>query len=248
MGNQSPANIIPQLAVKEMQDVYTRRNFQNLADYFSDENQLLKFKIFEFTFDKAQSNFKAPHGQNAIPQDLIVTQITGPGIFQVNHGLFDRTNMDFTVTDACRVRFYVGTYWNFQSTVQPQITDITQYYASPPSQSPLLDLTRTINAQVDTKYTFILTDGSAAGGSPLVTFGSAGGTTVTVPTNSSVAFPTGTQIDCLQLGTGKVTFAPANGVTLNSQSGSRSIAAQYVGVSLLKVGKDSWVLFGNLVA
>ena len=41
----------------------------------------------------------------------------------------------------------------------------------------------------------------------MVTFSNAAAQTVTVPPNSSVAFPIGTQIDCAQIGAGKVTFA-----------------------------------------
>ena len=108
-----------------------------------------------------------------------------------------------------------------------------------------LALTRTINAQSGTTYTFALADGSAAGGNPLVTFGNAGATTVTVPAHSSIAFPVGTQIDCIQQGAGAVTFAAAGGVTLNS-NGGLVIGAQYVGVSLINTATDTWTIIGFL--
>jgi hypothetical protein len=108
-------------------------------------------------------------------------------------------------------------------------------------------LTRTVNAQSGTTYTFVLADGSNAGTSPLVTFGNAGATTVTVPPNSSVAFATGSTIDCLQIGAGKVTFSPGSGVTINSQASHLSIAAQYVAVSLIKTATNTWYLIGNLI-
>lgn len=107
---------------------------------------------------------------------------------------------------------------------------------------------RTVNTQSGTTYTFVLTDGSANGGNPVVTFGSGSATTVTVPANASVAFAVGTQIDCIQLGAGKVTFAAAGGVTINSLSGNLAIAGQYVGVSLLKTATNTWVLLGSLIA
>jgi hypothetical protein len=71
---------------------------------------------------------------------------------------------------------------------------------------------------------------------------------VTVPANSSVAFPVGTQIDLAQIGAGKVTVAPASGVTINSKAGNKSIAAQYVGVSLFQTDTDTWLLLGDLIA
>jgi len=99
-----------------------------------------------------------------------------------------------------------------------------------------------INAQTGTTYTFVLSDAGK-----LVTFNNASAITVTIPANSSVAFPIGTHIDCMQLGAGKVTFSPASGVTLNSKNGNKSISAQYVGVTLVKIGTDTWVLLGDLV-
>ena len=111
-----------------------------------------------------------------------------------------------------------------------------------------LNAQRLINAQSGTTYTFVLADGSQYGGNPLVTLGSASATTVTVPPNSSVAFPIGTQIDCVQQGAGKVTFAQGAGVTINSKGGNKSISAQYVGTSLVKTATDTWTLLGDLVA
>jgi hypothetical protein len=107
---------------------------------------------------------------------------------------------------------------------------------------------RTINAQSGTTYTFVLADGSQAGGWPLVTFGSGSATTVTVPTNSSVAFPVGCQIECSQVGAGKVTFAGAGGVTINSYGTNKSIAGEYVGVTLMQTAANTWLLEGNLIA
>lgn len=104
-------------------------------------------------------------------------------------------------------------------------------------------VTRNINTQTGTTYTFVLGDAGY-----VVTAGSASATTYTVPPNSSVAYPIGTQIDIIQLGAGKVTFAPGSGVTINSQGGLLSIGAQYVGVTLLKTGTNTWVLLGYLIA
>lgn len=109
-------------------------------------------------------------------------------------------------------------------------------------------LGRTINAQSGTTYTFVLADGSAAGGNPLVTASNASAQTYTVPTNASVAFPVGTQIDLMQQGAGKVTVAAAGGATINSKSANLSISAQYVAVSLVKTATDTWTLLGDLIA
>jgi hypothetical protein len=99
-----------------------------------------------------------------------------------------------------------------------------------------------INAQTGTTYTFVLGDAGY-----LVTFGSASATTVTIPTNASVAFPIGTHIDCLQVAAGKVTFGGAS-VTINSKASNKSISAQWVAVTLIKTATDTWSLVGDLIA
>ena len=69
--------------------------------------------------------------------------------------------------------------------------------------------------------------------------------TVTVPTNSSVAYPTGTQIQFLQVGTGQISFSGA-GVTLNASPGTKT-RGQWSAATLIKRGTDTWVVIGDLV-
>lgn len=99
-----------------------------------------------------------------------------------------------------------------------------------------------INNQTGTTYTLVLTDSGKK-----VILDNASPVAVTIPQNSSVAFPAGTQIDFIQKGAGKVTFS-GSGVTINSKSSNKSIGAQYVGVTLLKTDTDTWYLFGDLIA
>lgn len=73
------------------------------------------------------------------------------------------------------------------------------------------------------------------------------GVTVTIPLNSSVAFPVGTQIVVIQTGAGQTTFAGAAGVTVNATPGLK-LRAQWSSCVLLKRGTDSWVLLGDLAA
>lgn len=107
--------------------------------------------------------------------------------------------------------------------------------------SPIL---RSINDQTGTSYTFVLGD---AGQYCRFTNGSA--VTVTVPPNSSVAFEAGTQIDVIQGGAGKVTFAQGSGVTINSLAGYKALAGRYAGGTLIQTDTiDTWDLVGNLIA
>lgn len=75
-----------------------------------------------------------------------------------------------------------------------------------------------------------------------------GATTVTIPPNSSVAFPTGAEVIIFQAGAGQVTIAAGAGVTLNSKEGNLKISAQYAAVTCKKVATDTWDVIGDLSA
>jgi len=99
----------------------------------------------------------------------------------------------------------------------------------------------TINAQTGTTYTLVLTDVAK-----VVTLANSSAITLTVPPESSVAWPAGTTIVLAQLGAGTVTIAAGAGVTINSADGALDIGAQYGAVTLLKTGTNTWLLIGNL--
>ena len=71
---------------------------------------------------------------------------------------------------------------------------------------------------------------------------------LTIPLNSSVPFAIGTQIEIAQYGAGQTTIVATGGVTIRSANGNLKIAAQYVAVSLIKIGLNEWYCFGNLSA
>lgn len=99
---------------------------------------------------------------------------------------------------------------------------------------------RAINAQTGTSYTLVLSDAGK-----LVTLSNASAITLTIPTNASVAFPTGTVIDIAQIGAGQVTVGGAS-VTINSADGDKKLRVQYSSGSLIKTGTDTWLLVGDL--
>lgn len=91
-------------------------------------------------------------------------------------------------------------------------------------------------------YTTVLTDRDK-----LVEVSSASGVTVTIPANSTVAYPVGTSIDILQTGSGQVTIAGAGGVTVNATPGLK-LRTQWSSATLFKRATDTWVVFGDLSA
>jgi hypothetical protein len=68
---------------------------------------------------------------------------------------------------------------------------------------------------------------------------------LTVPLNSSVAFPTGTQIHIVQTGSGQTTVVAAGGVTINSAT-TLKLRARWSAATLIKRDTDTWVLVGDL--
>ena len=69
---------------------------------------------------------------------------------------------------------------------------------------------------------------------------------ITIPTNASVAFPVGTEIEVARFGVGSVSFVCASGVTMNSTSGMAYISDQYAVVGLKKTDTNVWLLVGAL--
>ena len=90
-------------------------------------------------------------------------------------------------------------------------------------------------------YTLVLADASK-----IVEMNVGTANTVTVPTNSSVAFPIGTEITVMQYGAGNTTIVAASGVTFRSKDFSTRIGDQYTGATLIKRDTNEWYLIGNI--
>lgn len=92
-----------------------------------------------------------------------------------------------------------------------------------------------------TTRTPALTDASAY---ILCTHGT--GMTVTLPQDSAVAFPTGSQIVFERNGAGTLTFAAGTGATVNSKDGTLTCATRYTTVAAVKIASNTWTIFGNI--
>jgi hypothetical protein len=92
-------------------------------------------------------------------------------------------------------------------------------------------------------YTLVLAD---AGKVVEMNVGSANN--LTVPLNSSVAFPVGTEITVTQYGAGRTTIVATSGVTLRSVNSWLKANGQYSVIGLLKVATNEWYVYGSLSA
>ncbi|HBN54759.1 MAG TPA: hypothetical protein DD456_12255 [Stenotrophomonas sp.] len=71
--------------------------------------------------------------------------------------------------------------------------------------------------------------------------------TITIPPQSSVAWPDEIQLEGAQWGAGAVTFVAGSGVTLRKRSNrTATTAGQYAPWGLKRMGLNEWWLFGDL--
>jgi len=108
--------------------------------------------------------------------------------------------------------------------------------------SPLINLG--INAQTGTSYTTVLADNGK-----LTTLTNASAIAVTIPPNSSVAYPVGAQINIAQLGAGQVTVSGGAGVTVVSTgatAASPKARAQYSTLTAVQTATDNWLVMGDI--
>jgi hypothetical protein len=101
---------------------------------------------------------------------------------------------------------------------------------------------QTTNAQTGTTYTTVIGDANK-----VVTMSNASANTLTIPINSSVAYPLGTVLTVQQLGAGATTIALTGGVTIVAPYALTGyvIAAQYGWVSFQQQTTNVWTLVGT---
>jgi hypothetical protein len=102
----------------------------------------------------------------------------------------------------------------------------------------------TLNDQTGTTYTPVLNDQYQV----LVTRSNAGASTLTIPTNASVAFPVGTVITVLNKGAGVVTISGAGGVTVLSAGAvaASPTLSQYKSCALIQTSANNWYVVGAI--
>jgi hypothetical protein len=123
-------------------------------------------------------------------------------------------------------------------------TYLTQTSAAS-SYAPLSSTTTiTINNATLTSnnYTLLLTDAGK-----VIEINSSSANTITIPTNTVVAFPIGSTLDIIQTGTGQTSIVGADGtVILQSPGGKVKLTSQYSAVTIYKRSTNTWALMGDL--
>jgi hypothetical protein len=163
---------------------------------------------------------------------------------------------DVTITSAASGDFLK---WNGSAWVNDPInlaTDTTGDYVSSlvagsgititnnsgEGSTPTVELSDIATNQQTSSYTLVLSDKNK-----MVEMNVGSANNVTVPPNSSAAFPVGTQITVLQVGTGQTTVVAGSGVTVNATPGLK-LRAQWSSATLVKRATNTWVALGDLQA
>lgn len=106
--------------------------------------------------------------------------------------------------------------------------------------------TLSTNSQTGTSYNLLLSDQGY-----IVEMSNSSANSVTIPPNSSVAFPIGTQVTVIQTGTGQTSITSGAGVTINctpqSVANTATLRAQWSSVQLIKRATNTWIVIGDLV-
>jgi len=110
-------------------------------------------------------------------------------------------------------------------------------------QTDVTNINELQQAQQTASYTLALSDAGT-----FVKMNVASANDLTVPPNSSVAFPIGTQILVLQQGAGQTTIVAGSGVSLFSKDSNLKLSARWCVATLIKMNTDSWLVVGDLSA
>jgi len=184
----------------------------------------------------------------------LATVAVGAAVTQINSGNITDTRVSVTtnlpVGDLTEVAAGTGiTVTNGTGPIPTVAIDSTvatltgsQTLTNKSLTSPKVNLG--INTQTGTTYTTVLDDNGK-----LVTLSNAAAIAVTIPLNSSVAYPVGAQINMVQLGAGQVTVAGASGVTVVSTGATAAspvTRAQYSTLTAVQTSTDNWLVMGDI--
>tara|TARA_R100001460_G_scaffold29909_5_gene59254 strand:- start:6135 stop:7772 length:1638 start_codon:yes stop_codon:yes gene_type:complete len=180
----------------------------------------ITINTYEYTATANQTTFSGSDANSA------TLSYTVGNIFVYLNGVLLVDTDDYTATNGTSVVLASGAAVNDK-------VQIASFFGS---------AVKSINTQTGTTYTPVLTDDAK-----LITLNNGSAITLTIPPNSSVTYPVGTQLEFIQIGAGQVTVAGGSGVTVNSTP-TLKLRTQHSQASCIKIASDTWQLFGDLAA
>ena len=176
--------------------------------------------------------------------------ITSTGTLAIDTSVVTTLTGTQTLTNKTLTSPVIGTIVNTGTLTLPTSSDTlvgratTDTLTNKTLTAPII--TYSVNAQTNTTFTPSLSDGGS-----IVTLSNASAISVTIPTNASVAYPIGTQLNFIQIGAGQVTIsAVTSGTTTIASTGataaSPKLRVQYSSASAIKIATDTWYVVGDV--
>jgi hypothetical protein len=130
------------------------------------------------------------------------------------------------------------------ATIDGSETLINKTLTTPTLNDPKINLA--FDSQTGSTYTVVLNDNGQ-----VVTMDNASANTLSIPTNASVNYPVGTQINILQIGVGQTTIQAVTSGTTTILSTAATpaapkIRARYGMATCIKAGTDLWYVIGDI--
>jgi hypothetical protein len=189
-----------------------------------------------YTAGVATADAAVPESVVTAKADLLVASASG-----VVDNLAVGTNGQVLTADSAET---LGVKWSAAATGDVTLTG-TQTLTNKTLTAPIINLS--INANTATTYTFVLADNGK-----LVTSNNASAQTLSIPTNASVAYPIGAQINVAWItGAGQPTInAVTSGTTTILSTGATSTAPKLRVVNsvatCIKIATDTWLVTGDI--
>jgi len=189
-----------------------------------------------YTTGVATANAAVPSSTVTAKADILVGASSG-----VVDNLAVGTNGQVLTADSTQT---LGLVWSAAATGDVTLTG-TQTLTNKTLTAPVINLS--INANTATTYTFVLADNGK-----LVTSNNASAQTLSIPTNASVAYAIGAQINVAWItGAGQPTInAVTPGTTTILSTGATSTAPKLRAVNsvatCIKIATDTWLVTGDI--
>ncbi len=171
-------------------------------------------------------------------EDLIdsVPNTSDSGVSNTEFGYLDG------VTSAIQTQID-GKLTNVVEDTTPQLGGNLDVNGNDITGNPAIDGRRAIIVEADTNRTLSLEDA----GDFIIATNVDDPTTIAIPTNASVEFTMGTEVDFIQKTAQELTIEAVAGVTLNGvDGGSTSITAQWGGATIKKIDTNEWIIVGKI--